>query len=194
MEVSRLFIQRLNIAVLGSAREPENSEISKKAFKLGQEIARQGGIVLTGGCPGLPHAAAIGARVSGGLTLAVSPALNRTEHLERYCYPADSDIIMFTGMGNKGRNVILVRSADVAIFLGGGIGTLNEFTIAFDDFTPENVIAILSGSGRLSDFFDQIVAKSGRVPGMTFFKEDDPVLLVQKAFERFSQKINRNLK
>ncbi|MDR3603570.1 MAG: hypothetical protein P4L38_02980 [Syntrophaceae bacterium] len=189
-----MFTQRLKIAVLGSAREPENSEISKKAFKLGQEIGRQEGIVLTGGCPGVPHMASLGAKAVGGLTLAVSPALNRTEHLERYCYPADSDIIIFTGMGNKGRNVILVRSADVAIFLGGGIGTLNEFTIAFDDFTHENVIGFLSGSGRLSDFFDEIVAKSGRTPGMAFFTEDDPVLLVQKACQEFSQNINRNSK
>ena len=90
--------------------------------------------------------------------------------------------------------MILVRSADVAIFLGGGIGTLNEFTIAFDDFTYENVIGVLSGSGRLSDFFDEIVAKSGRTPGMAFFTEDDPVLLVQKACQEFSQKINRNSK
>lgn len=189
-----MFTQRLKIAVLGSAREPENSEISKKAFKLGQEIGRQEGIVLTGGCPGVPHMASLGAKAVGGLTLAVSPALNRTEHLDRYCYPADSDIIIFTGMGNKGRNVILVRSADVAIFLGGGIGTLNEFTIAFDDFTHENVIGFLSGSGRLSDFFDEIVAKSGRTPGMAFFTEDDPVLLVQKACQEFSQNINRNSK
>ena len=74
-----MFTQRLKIAVLGSAREPENSEISKKAFKLGQEIGRQEGIVLTGGCPGAPHMASLGAKAVGGLTLAVSPALNRTE-------------------------------------------------------------------------------------------------------------------
>lgn len=189
-----MFTHRLKIAVLGSAREPDNSEISKRALKLGREIGQQNGIVLTGGCPGLPHMASLGAQAVGGLTLAISPALNRTEHIERYCYPDDSAIIVFTGMGNKGRNVILIRSADVAIFLGGGIGTLNEFTIAFDEFTSENVIGILSGSGLLSDSFDQIIAKSGRTPGMALFVEEDPVLLVQKAIQEFSQNINRKMK
>ena len=71
---------------------------------------------------------------------------------------------------------------------------MNEFTIAFDEFTSENVIGILSGSGLLSDSFDQIIAKSGRTPGMALFVEEDPVLLVQKAIQEFSQNINRKMK
>ncbi|MGC8603737.1 MAG: hypothetical protein ACP5VS_08630 [Desulfomonilaceae bacterium] len=181
--------ERLKIAVLGSAREPEGSENSAKAFQLGQEIGKRGGILLTGGCPGLPHMAGLGAQSTGGSVLAVSPAKNRSEHLKFYCYPVDSDIIVFTGMGNKGRNVVLIRSADIAIFLGGGIGTLNEFTIAFDDFTPEKAIGILTGTGLLSDSFTDIVTKSGRIPTMAFFTGNDPTWLVEKAFQGLSKKI-----
>jgi len=187
-----LFAQRPKIAVLGSAREPEGSEISEKAFRLGQEIAKLEGIVLTGGCPGLPHMATLGAKAIGGLTLAVSPALNKIEHLERYCYPVDSDVLIFTGMGNKGRNVILVRSADIAIFVGGGMGTLNEFTIAFDDFTVGNVIGVLSESGGLSDSFGEIVEKSARTPLMAVLTEKDPTTLVQKAFHELSNNSDRD--
>ncbi|MCL5126750.1 MAG: hypothetical protein M1511_20100 [Deltaproteobacteria bacterium] len=183
-----MFLQRPQVAVLGSAREPSSSLISGKAFQLGREIGRLNGIVLTGGCTGLPHKAALGARTVGGLTLAVSPAANRIEHIERYRYPTDSDVTMFTGMGNKGRNVVLMRSADIAIFLGGGIGTLNEFTIAFDDFTAEKVIGILSGSGLLSDSFFEIVAKSRRTPAMSLLTDSDPKLLAQKTFQELSRK------
>ena len=80
------------VAVLGSAREPEDSEVSRMAFELGREIAKIKGVVLTGGCPGLPHRASLGARSAGGLTVAVSPAMNRKEHVEKYCYPYDSDV------------------------------------------------------------------------------------------------------
>ncbi|MGC8657796.1 MAG: hypothetical protein ACP5U1_01855 [Desulfomonilaceae bacterium] len=183
-----MFLQRPQVAVLGSAREPQGSETSRKAFQLGKEIGRLNGILLTGGCTGLPHKAALGAKEVGGLALAVSPAANRIEHIERYRYPTDSDLIVFTGMGNKGRNVVLVRSADIAIFLGGGIGTLNEFTIAFDEFTPEKVIGILTGTGLLSDSFCEIVAKSRRTPAMSLLTDTDPRSLVQKAFQKLTQK------
>jgi len=182
------------IAVLGSAHEPKQSEVSKMAFQLGREIAKTKGIVLTGGCPGLPHRACLGARSVGGLTVAVSPAMNRKEHVDRYCYPYDSDVTMFTGMGNKGRNVILVRSADIALFIGGGIGTLNEFTIAFDDFTDEKVIGILSGSGGISDQLSEIALWSKRTPTAPLLIESDPTILVLRVFQKFANRICPDLK
>ena len=182
------------VAVLGSAREPEDSEVSRMAFELGREIAKIRGVVLTGGCPGLPHRASLGARSAGGLTVAVSPAIDRKEHVEKYCYPYDSDVTMFTGMGNKGRNVVLVRSADIALFIGGGIGTLNEFTIAFDEFTDEKVIGILSGSGGMSDQLSEIALWSGRTPAAPFLIESDPAILVLKVSRKFAERISPNLK
>jgi len=186
-----LFSQIPKFAVLGSARELEDSEISRKAFQLGEEIGKLGGIVLTGGCPGLPHMAALGAKNSGGLSIAVSPAMNKIEHLERFCYPVDSDVMIFTGMGNKGRNVILIRSADIALFVGGGIGTLNEFTIAFDELNHGHVIGVLSGSGGLSDTFLDIAARSGRTPLASLLTEGNPRLLVQNSFTEFARNGDR---
>lgn len=187
-----MFSQRPRFAVLGSARELEDSEIARKSFQLGEEIGKLGGIVLTGGCPGLPHMAAHGAKSSGGLSIAVSPAMNKIEHLQHYCYPVDSDVMIFTGMGNKGRNVILIRSADIALFVGGGIGTLNEFTIAFDEFDQGHVIGVLSGSGGLSDTFLDIGSRSGRTPLATILTENDPVLLVRNSFREFARKGSRD--
>jgi uncharacterized protein (TIGR00725 family) len=170
------------VAVLGSADVPEDSAQGKKAFAIGRTVASRKGILLTGGCEGLPHAAALGASSAAGLTVAVSPAMNRDEHQTVYHYPVDSDIILFTGMGRKGRNVVLVRSADAAIFVGGGMGTLNEFTIAFDELGPQCAIAILAHSNGLSDEFARLAILVGKSPAASLTVESDPEKLVECLF------------
>ena len=122
------------------------------------------GVLLSGGCPGYPHAAATGAASAGGLTVAVSPAANRSEHSTLYNYPLDSDITVYTGMGRKGRNVILVRSADAGIFIGGGMGTLNEFTIAFEEWGSSGAIGILAETGGISDRLTDLISVVGKSP------------------------------
>jgi uncharacterized protein (TIGR00725 family) len=65
-----------------------------------------------------------------------------------------SDVIVYTGFGLKGRNVISVRSADVVVIFGGATGTLNEFTIAYDE---GKIIGILEGTGGIADHIREII-------------------------------------
>ena len=152
------------VAVLGSAIVPSDSFDGRQAYRVGRLIATEGCILLTGGCTGLPHAAVGGAASAGGLTVAVSPAKNRRDHESVYGYPLDSSLILFTGMGRKGRNVILIRSADACIFLRGGMGTLNEFTIAFNDMGTGSAIGVLAGAGGLTDEIPTLVSLEPRTP------------------------------
>lgn len=175
--------RKFKVAVLGSARVAADSPVRDRAVRIGEAIASRGGVLLTGGCPGLPQAAVRGALSAGGLTVAISPALNRDEHAEIYGYPLDSEIIVFTGMGTKGRNVVLIRSADACVFIGGGMGTLNEFTIAFDDLGPKNALGVLAGSSGFSDDLPRLAA---RVPGSSkalLVTDADPHTLVQRVFD-----------
>jgi predicted Rossmann-fold nucleotide-binding protein len=94
---------------------------------------------------------------------------------------------MYTGMGRKGRNVILVRSADACIFLGGGMGTLNEFTIAFDDLDHGTVIGILSESGGFSGEYVRLASYVDRSSRATILWEKDPLILVERVFEILEQ-------
>lgn len=174
--------RRYKVAVLGSSRVTQDSPEAVKAFRIGQAVAGMGGILLTGGCDGLPYAADRGARVEGGFTVAISPAMNREEHASRYGYPLDSALTLYTGMGTKGRNVVLVRSSDACIFIGGGMGTLNEFTIAFDELTSACAIGILSNSGGFSEEFPRLVAALGRRPQAELIVESDPETLVREVF------------
>jgi uncharacterized protein (TIGR00725 family) len=173
---------KLKIAVLGSATIAEDSSEGHKAYEVGVSIASCGGTLLTGGCWGLPHAAVKGAQSAGGLTVGISPAMNRGDHKHVYSYPADSEIIVYTGMERKGRNVILVRSADACIFIGGGMGTLNEFTIAFDDLGPGCAIGVLQGSGGFSGEFLRLADMVGRNSMAILIAESDPQKLVTNIF------------
>jgi uncharacterized protein (TIGR00725 family) len=168
------------VAVLGSASIPGDSFEGRQAHRVGQLIATEGCILLTGGCTGLPHAAVSGAASAGGLTVAISPAKNRKEHEVVYRYPLDSLVILFTGMGRKGRNVVLIRSADACIFLRGGMGTLNEFTIAFTDLGSTSAIGVLAGAGGLTDEIPTLVSLEPRTPRSRLIVDSDPESLLSK--------------
>ncbi len=171
---------------MGSARESENSLAGRLAYDIGKQVAHHGAILMTGGCPGLPHSAVVGAIDSGGFTVAVSPAMNRRSHMNDFEYPMDSHTIIFTGMGNKGRNVILVRSCDACVFVSGGIGTLNEFTIAFDDFSKDQVIGIMEGSGGLSNKYLELAEITKKTSQATILSHPDPLILVNSIIERLN--------
>ena len=90
--------------------------------------------------------ATIGAKEEGGISIGISPAQTELEHVEKYKLPLEyMDLIMYTGSGYSGRNLQLTRTSDAVIVGCGRIGTLNEFTIAFEDDKP---IGILEGTGR----------------------------------------------
>jgi uncharacterized protein (TIGR00725 family) len=183
MESDRVF----KVAVLGSASTSDTSSAWDKAMRIGEAVAARGAVLLTGACPGFPHAAALGANSSGGQTVGISPATNREDHKVTYVYPLESRIILFTGMGTKGRNVILIRSADACVFVGGGMGTLNEFTIACDDLGPNCAIGILTKTGGFSDEYLHLVSLSGKAPRSLLVAESDPAMLVEKLFKHICQ-------
>jgi len=114
--------------------DSDRSRIGMLAEELGGAIARAGCLLMTGATTGIPHLVATAFRRHGGFALGVSPAENRCEHVERYRLPDDgADAIIYTGFGYKGRNLINVRSSDIVLLMGGATGTLNEFTIAYDE-------------------------------------------------------------
>ena len=73
-----------------------------------------------------------------------SPALIQiasTEHIETWRLPVDyMDLIIYTGFGFPGRDLLFVRSCDAILIGCGRIGTIHEFTIAFEDKKPIGVL------------------------------------------------------
>lgn len=105
------------IAVIGAGEC--TPEVSRLAEEVGRGLAEKGAILICGGLGGVMEAACRGAKSAGGTTVGVLPGTN----------PSDAnpyvDIPIVTGMG-QARNVIVVASAQVAIAVGGGYGTLSE--------------------------------------------------------------------
>ncbi|HVY35773.1 MAG TPA: hypothetical protein VG982_00655 [Candidatus Paceibacterota bacterium] len=152
-----------------------------KAKELGREIIRQGAIVLTGATTGFPLWAAMGAKEERGVVIGFSPASNEREHVETYRLPVDyADLIVYTGFGYPGRDLLLTRACDGLVVGCGRIGTIHEFTIAFEDQKP---IGILEGPWVTGDEFRRIVEESNRPADHVIF-DDDPKRLVEKVIQK----------
>ena len=152
-------------------------EITKE---LGREIARHNSVLVTGATTGSPFWAAIGAKEEGGIVIGLSPAYNEFDHIKTYNLPVDyHDLIVYTGFGYSGRNLLLTRAADAVIITCGSMGTLNEFTIAFEDNKP---IGVLTGTGGIADEIKNIVDKARRGEGKIVY-DSDPKILVEKVLE-----------
>jgi len=132
------------IAVIGkSAKEPgdpPSPEALRAAELVGANIAGAGAILITGGLSGVMEAASRGAKRANGLVIGMLPGLKKDD-ANRYV-----DVALTTGMGWM-RNTLVVRAADAVIMISGGIGTLNELTIAYQD----KPTVILEGTGGWSD-------------------------------------------
>jgi uncharacterized protein (TIGR00725 family) len=122
--------RRMVIGVMG-AGDNARKEDENAAFALGEAIARQGWVLLSGGRNrGVMDAVNRGARHAGGLTIGVLTDSNRSSMSEAV------DVGIVTGMGSA-RNYINVLSSDVVIACGaGGAGTASEIALALKSRRP----------------------------------------------------------
>jgi uncharacterized protein (TIGR00725 family) len=152
---------QIKICVSGAAETGHcGLDALEKAKELGREIARQGAIIVTGATTGFPLWAAMGAKEAGGISVGLSPAANEREHVEVYKLPLDyMDLIIYTGFGYPGRDLLLTRSADAVVCGCGRIGTIHEFTIAFED---SKAIGIYEGPWEMGAELEEILAKGHR--------------------------------
>ncbi|MBU1160072.1 MAG: hypothetical protein ABIJ28_03665 [Patescibacteria group bacterium] len=169
---------KIKICVSGAAETGHcGSGALKSAEELGREIARNNCVLVTGATSGVPLWAAKGAKEVGGISVGLSPAYCEKEHVKKYKLPLEYlDLIIYTGFGYSGRNLLLTRSSDAIIVGCGRMGTLNEFTIAFEDNKP---IGILQGDWQTDELVEKILKEAHRGQGKVIF-DSDPKRLVQK--------------
>jgi uncharacterized protein (TIGR00725 family) len=95
----------------------------RTAEEVGKLIAMYGHTLICGGLGGVMEAAAKGARGAGGTTVGILP------QAERHAANPHIDIPIATGFG-EGRNLVIIRTADILIAVAGEYGTLSEIAFA----------------------------------------------------------------
>jgi uncharacterized protein (TIGR00725 family) len=147
--------RRFVIGVMGRGENALAKDV-RAAEELGERIAREGWVLLTGGRnAGVMAAANRGAkRVAGSLTVGVLPSSGGP-----YAdVSPDVDVAIFTGMGDA-RDAVNVLSSDVVVVCGAaGAGTAAEAALAVKskrrlvllDPTPEAAAFLTSLDPRVS--------------------------------------------
>ena len=109
------------IAIIGAGQSSKG--VAQIAESVGRELGKRGATLVCGGLGGVMEAACRGAKSEGGLTIGILPGFSRHE-ANPYV-----DIPIITGLG-EARNIIVVRTAQAVIAVGGEYGTLSEIAYA----------------------------------------------------------------
>jgi uncharacterized protein (TIGR00725 family) len=107
------------IAVIGSGRCDQGSELALLAEEVGSRLAQAGAVVVCGGLGGVMEAASRGAAEAGGAVIGIVPWDTPTK-----ANPHCTHVIA-TGVG-EARNLAVVASGEAVIAVGGEWGTLSE--------------------------------------------------------------------
>ena len=145
------------IAVIGDGdpRGPDSNRILEWAEEVGQDLARGGAVVVTGGLGGVMRAASRGAAGVGGETIGILPGADPAEANEFVRIP------IATGLGVV-RNLVVVTSSDAVVAVGGKHGTLSEIGLALR--MGRSVVALSSWR----------VESEGRLGGPRIHRARDP--------------------
>jgi uncharacterized protein (TIGR00725 family) len=170
---------KIKVGVMGSAAEIEQkqgAELGEKLAELATALAAHEAVLFTGATTGLIHQVGKAARAAGVFHVGISPASSQAEHVSRFQLPTDAcDVLVYTGCGLKGRNVVLVRSCDIVLFVAGSMGSLNEFTIAHDE---GKVIGCLSGTGGVADEVNYLLQHFSKKTAAQVFQNKSPKVLL----------------
>lgn len=167
------------ICISGAAKGQSALVGKRLAHDAGVAVAKAGHALLTGATIGLPHTAASAYKQAGGvMSLGISPASSKIEHVMKYRLPTRPyDAILYTGMHYVGRDAFLINSSDAVISIGGRLGTLHEAVLALETRTP---IGFLSGAGGTGDYITEVLKAAGREPGEDAIFGDDPIELLTR--------------
>ena len=183
---------KYNIVVSGAAQISHCCKgIEKLSREVGKEVARQKCVLITGATTGVPYFAAQGCKGAGGFNVGFSPAISEAAHLKTYKLPIDPfDVMIYTGADYAGRDVIMTKAADGVIIICGRMGTLHEFSTAFETRKP---IGVLEGTGGTADKIRQIAVGPYRGVKKIIY-EREPKILVKKLLEAIRVEKKHNSK
>jgi len=115
-----------SVTVFGSARFEESHPFYIQARQIGQEIAKLGFTVMTGGGPGIMEAANRGAKDAGGISIGCNIILPKEQYPNKYLDKWVDIEYFFI------RKVLLTKYSYAFVVMPGGYGTMDEFFEAIE--------------------------------------------------------------
>lgn len=178
---------KYQICISGAAKGHSVEEGKELARAAGRAVAKSKCAMLTGATIGLPNYAAEAYKAAGGpMSLGISPAASKVEHVRKYRLPIKAyDSILYTGLHYVGRDTLLINSSDAVVSIGGRIGTLHEFTVAMETETP---IGFLQGAGGISSEIMDILHAAGEGHSENVVFSDDPDDLLKQLIDLLNEK------
>ncbi len=175
--------EQIRVGVMGSADGQAETTVIELCRRLGRAVAESGCCLLTGACPGLPHVAVLGAKEVDGHVIGISPAATLKEHVEVLGSPyKEYDVLIFTGLGLMGRELINIRTSDIVIVVGGRSGTLGELAIAYEE---GKLIGVLTGTGGITTALPAMQKSISKNTGSEVIYATEPEELVKRLVERY---------
>jgi uncharacterized protein (TIGR00725 family) len=167
------------ICVSGAAKGDSVEQGKDLVQKAAVAIAKAGHNLMTGATTGLPELAAQAYQKAGGkVSLGISPASTKVEHVLKYHLPIDAyDVILYTGLHYVGRDALLINSSDAVVSVGGRWGTLHEFAIALETQTP---VALLQGAGGAGAEIEKLLETLPLAHRKLVIIDTDPDRLIAK--------------
>jgi uncharacterized protein (TIGR00725 family) len=167
------------ICISGAAKGDSVDQGKKLVEEVAVAIAKAGHGLMTGATTGLPE---LGARAyvkaGGKVSLGISPASSKIEHVLKYHLPIDAyDVILYSGLHYVGRDALLINSADAVVSVGGRWGTMHEFAIALETQTP---VGLLPGAGGASAEIEKLLEILPLAHRKLVVVETDPDKLIAK--------------
>jgi uncharacterized protein (TIGR00725 family) len=168
---------------MGAASGPVDAGVAALCRRLGRTVAERGACLLTGACPGLPHESVLGAKEVEGHVVGISPAATLREHVDAFKSPyREYDVLIFTGLGLMGRELVNIRSSDIVVVIGGRSGTLGEFAIAYEE---GKLIGVLTGTGGITEALHAVEASLRKQTGAEVMYDDEPIRLIDRLLARY---------
>ncbi len=183
-------IGKIKISVYGARHTDQHKSFDalEKAQLLGKKIAEHDCIAVIPASTGFPFWVSKGVESVHGMTIGFSPAANEVEHINVYDLPIKYiDMMIYSGFGYAGADLLLARSSDAIIFGYGGVETIHEFWVAFQENKP---IGILKGDWDTDEVLYSILKDNEEFDHSLVVFDEDPNRLIEKLIKM--AKVNKS--
>ncbi len=177
--------QKITLSVYGArqTQSPQSFDALEQAQKLGAIIAEHDCTLTIPATTGFPFWVAKGAHMNKGHIVGFSPAAHEQEHVSVYNLPTQyMNMIIYSGFGYAGSDLLLSRSSDAIIFGYGGLETVHEFWVAFQEDKP---IGILKGDWDTDEIlFGLLRGREADFDHSRIIFDSDPRRLVEQMIKK----------